>query len=181
MSAPASCPYFKHLNLSASSWNSNTLPPHAKSWLTGKDSDAGRDWGQEEKRTTEMRWLDGMSLCELRELVMDREAWRAAIHGAAKSRTRLSNWTELNHTLKASFLWYIFFKILRPLIHTPLLKPTTADVLKLFPDVYSHLHLATSRSQVTLSKLLRLVWPQFTHLYMAERGKFPTPYLSSCG
>ena len=56
-----------------------------------KDSDAGRDWGQEEKRTTEMRWLDGMSLCELRELVMDREAWRAAIHGAAKSRTRLSN------------------------------------------------------------------------------------------
>ena len=61
-------------------------------------TDAGRDWGQE-KGTTEDEmagWhhrLDGMSLSELRESVMDREAWRAAIHGVAKSWTRL---TELN-------------------------------------------------------------------------------------
>ena len=62
-----------------------------------KDSDAGRDWGQEEKGTTEdemarwHHWLDGHELSKLRELATDREAWRAAIHGIAKGWTRLSN------------------------------------------------------------------------------------------
>ena len=77
-------------------------PPHAKSWLIWKDPDAGRDWRWEEKGTTENEMVGWHHRLNGHEFgwtlgVGDRwEAWRAAVHGVAKSQTWLSDWTELN-------------------------------------------------------------------------------------
>ena len=76
--------------------------PDAKSWLIGKDPDAGKDWGQEEKRMTEgemagwHHWLNGHGFGWTPGVGDVREAWCAAVHGVTKNWTRLSKWTELN-------------------------------------------------------------------------------------
>ena len=79
-------------------------PPDGKNWLIGKDTDAGKDWVQEMKGTTEDEMMDGItdsmdtSLNKLLEIVKDREAWHAGLHGIAKSWTRLSDWTTTTAT-----------------------------------------------------------------------------------
>ena len=100
-------------------------PPDVKNCLIWKDPDAGKDWRQEERGQQRMRWLDGitdsvdMGLGEFQELVMDREAWHAAIYGVTKNLTCLSIWTEMRGP-EAMILVFWMFSLSLLLFHSSL-------------------------------------------------------------
>ena len=97
-------------------------PPDAKNWLIGKDPDAGKDWRQEEKGMTEDE-MD-MSLSKFWELVMNREAWHAIVHGVTKNWTWLSHWPEVPGT---EIKVYIMLFTLTGFLHVLLSQFTDED------------------------------------------------------
>ena len=94
-------------------------PPDANRQLIGKDLDAGTNWGQEKKEVTEdemvawHHWLNGHELGQIQEMVRNREAWQATVHGVAKSQTRVGDWTTTTNAVE----YYLAIKNNEIVIH----------------------------------------------------------------
>ena len=137
--------------------------PHVKSWVIGKDPDAGRSWGQEEKGMIEdekvgwHHWIDGHEFGKLRELVMDRVAWRTASHWVAKSQTRMSDSIELVHKWSSGFPHFLQFT--SEFCHNEFMIWATVTSLSCFADrIETASPSSTAKNSINLILSLAFWW-----------------------